>query len=187
MTNATNPTEPTPTPTKERKLILVRHAKAEQVPGKPDHDRELSPRGRGDARAIGGWLSDPSRAVVLDLVLCSTSQRTRQTLDAVRLGGASVKDSRFDDRIYDSSTARLLDLLREVPDSVGTVLMIGHAPGIPVLATALALDDSASADVLERMSQKFPTSGLAVLTFEGPWGALAPETAHLREFVVPRE
>ena len=180
------------TPTSERTLILLRHAKAEQVQGKVDHDRELAPRGRKDARAVGQWLrggkwlSHPSQAVVLDLVLCSTSERTRQTLDAACAGAAFVKDRRFDERLYDASASGLLDVLREVPDSVSNVLMIGHGPGIPVLATALSQDGAGSADAIDRVSQGFPTSGLAVLGFEGRWAALAPETAQLRDFVVPR-
>jgi len=176
----------TTTPTKRRTLILVRHAKAEHVEGKPDHDRELAPRGRRDARAIGQWLSDPSHSVALDLVLCSTSERTRQTLDAVGAGGASVKDERFDERIYNASAATLLDVLREVPDSVDAIMIIGHAPGIPVLATALAKDDAGSTDAIDGLARGFPTAALAVLGFEGGWAALAPETAYLRDFVVPR-
>jgi phosphohistidine phosphatase len=173
-------------PTSERTLILVRHAKAEQVPDKPDHDRQLSPRGRRDARAIGEWLSEPSHAVEVELALCSTSERTRQTLDGVVSGGASVKESRFEERIYNGSAADLLEALREVPDSVSSVLMIGHAPGVPVLATALAHNDSGSSDVMDRLSLAFPTSGMAILGFDGSWATLAPETAYLRDFVVPR-
>jgi phosphohistidine phosphatase len=176
----------TTTPTNERTLILLRHAKGEQVHGKPDQDRELAPRGRRDARAVGAWLSDPSRAVDLDLVLCSTSERTRQTLDGVCAGGASAKDTRFDERIYEASAANLLDVLREVPDSVNTVLMIGHAPGIPVLAAALARDGAGSTDAMDRLSKGCPTSGLVVLGLEGRWAALAPDAAYLRDFVVPR-
>jgi phosphohistidine phosphatase len=170
----------------ERTLTLVRHAKAEQVRGKPDHDRELAPRGRRDARAIGGWLSDPSRAVVHELTLCSTSERTRQTLEGICAGGALTTDTRFDERIYDASATSLLEVLHAVPDSVRSVMMIGHAPGIPVLATSLAQSDSGPADVLDRLSLGFPTSGLAVLAFDGHWSALAAETACLRDFVVPR-
>jgi len=178
-------------PTIERTLLLLRHAKAEHVKGKPDRDRELAPRGRKDARAVGEWLRDASLAgvvpsAVLDIVLCSTSERTRQTLDAACAGGAGVKDARFDERIYDASAASLIDVLREVPDTVNTVLLIGHAPGIPVLATALAQDGAGSTDAAERLSQGFPTCGLAVLGFEGRWAELAPGTAYLQEFVVPR-
>ena len=178
-------TTPT-TPRDERTLILARHAKAEHVQGKPDHDRELTPRGGRDARAIGQWLSDSSHAVVVDLVLCSTSQRTRQTLEGLLAGGAAVKDVRFDARIYDASAARLLDVLRETPDSATTVLVIGHAPGIPVLATALAGDDARSIDLVEQISRAFSTAALAVLESEGRWAELAPESALLRDVVVAR-
>jgi phosphohistidine phosphatase len=176
----------TTTPIRERTLTLVRHAKAEHVKGKPDQDRELAPRGRRDAQAIGAWLSDPSHAVVHELVLCSTSERTRQTLDGICSGGANAADTRFDQRIYDASAATLLEVLREVPDTVNTVLMIGHAPGVPVLATSLAHNDSGSTDVLDRLSLGFPTSGLAILGFDSRWSELAPETAYLRDFVVLR-
>lgn len=174
------------TPTSERTLILVRHAKAEQVAGKPDYDRSLSPRGRRDATAIGAWLSSSTHAGVLDLILCSSAERTRQTLEGIRAGGTSAKETRFDDRIYDAGAATLLDRLREVPDSVDTMMMIGHAPGIPVLAMGLAFDDSGPAGVMDHISSGFPTSGLAVLGFDGSWAKVAPETAYLQDFVVPR-
>jgi phosphohistidine phosphatase len=176
----------TTTRTSERTLTLVRHAKAEHIQGKPDHDRELAPGGRKDAHAIGVWLSDPANAVIHELALCSTAQRTCQTLDGILAGGASAKDTRFDERIYEASAAGLLEVLREVPDSVKTVLMIGHAPAIPVLATSLAHNGSGSSDVMDRLSLGFPTSALAVLGFDGLWATLAPETAYLRDFVVPR-
>lgn len=176
----------TTTPTSERTLTLVRHSKAEHVAGKPDRDRELAPRGHRDAHAIGVWLSDPAHTVVHELALCSTSERTRQTLDGICAGGACTDEKRYDKRIYDASATTLLEVLREVPDSVNAVLMIGHAPGIPVLATALAHNDSGSTDVMDRLSLRFPTSGLAVLGFDGRWASLAPETAYLRDFVVAR-
>jgi phosphohistidine phosphatase len=176
----------TTTPSSERTLTLVRHAKAEHVQGKPDHDRELASRGRKDALAIGVWLSDPSHAVVHELALCSSAQRTRQTLDGIWAGGAFTKVTRYEQRIYEASAAVLLEVLREVQDSVRSVLMIGHAPGIPVLATSLAHNDSGSSDVMDRLSLGFPTSALAVLGFNGRWAKLAPQSAYLRDFVVPR-
>ncbi|MDQ1483033.1 MAG: phosphohistidine phosphatase [Actinomycetota bacterium] len=173
-------------PMSERTLTLVRHAKAENQEGKPDHERALAPRGRKDADAIGVWLSDPANATVPELALCSTSVRTRQTLERIVAAGASVKETRFDERIYNAGAVSLLEILREVPDSVSTVLVIGHAPGIPVLATALAHNDSGSTDVMDRLSLEFPTAGVAVLGFNGFWSTLAPETAYLRDFVVLR-
>jgi len=176
----------TATPTSERTLTLVRHATAENVADESDHSRRLVARGRKDAHAIGVWLSRAFRAAELDLALCSTSERTRQTLDNIRAGGACVRDTRFDDRIYNASAVGLLEVLREVPDSVTSLLMIGHSPGIPVLATALARDDPTSTEVIKQLALSYPTSGVAILGFDGPWAALAPEEAYLREFVVPR-
>jgi len=173
------------TPTTGRTLMLLRHAKAEQMEDQADHDRELTSRGRSDARAVGQFLSHPSQPV-LGLVLCSTSERTRQTLDGLVAGGASFKESRFDERIYGAGAASLLEVLREVPDSVKAVLMIGHAPGIPVLATALVADGVEVTPASDLLAHGFPTCGLAILDFEGGWAALAPEAADLRDFVVRR-
>src|ERR1019366_9703498 len=78
-----DPATMTTTPTSERTLTMVRHAKAEHVQGKTDSDRELAARGRRDAHAIGVWLSDPSHAVLHELALCSPSERTRQTLHGI--------------------------------------------------------------------------------------------------------
>jgi phosphohistidine phosphatase len=176
----------TSTPKSERTLILVRHAKAEHTEHKADHDRQLAPRGRKDAEAIGVWLSRPSDALIVDLALCSTSVRTRQTLDGICAAGAFVKESLFDERIYNASAVGLLEVLREQQDSVSSIMIVGHAPGIPVLATALAQNDRGSTDLMDELSLAFPTSGVAVLGFDGAWAELAPETAQLREFVVPR-
>jgi phosphohistidine phosphatase len=180
-------TQPTGTSRRsERTLTLVRHASAENVQDRSDHSRKLLSRGRKDAQAVGVWLSRSPLAAELDLALCSTSERTRQTLDNIRAGGASVKDARFDDRIYNASAVGLLEVLREVPDSVSSLLMVGHAPGIPVLATALAREDPASTEVMDQLSLAYPTSGVAILGFDGPWAELAPEAAYLMEFAVPR-
>jgi phosphohistidine phosphatase len=173
-------------PMSEHTLTLVRHAKAEQVPDKPDLERALAPRGRKDAEAIGVWLREAANATAPELALCSTSERTRQTLDAICAAGASVRETRFDERIYNAGAASLLEILREVPDSVRTVIVVGHAPGIPVLATALAHNQSGSSDVMDRLALEFPTAAVAVLGFSGQWATLAPETAYLRDFVVPR-
>jgi len=170
----------------KRTLVLLRHAKAAQGQGIPDHDRELAQRGQRDAGAVGQWLSDPSRAVTIDLALCSTSERTRQTLEGVSAGGAEPKETRFDQRIYSAGAATLLTVLHEVPDSVNTVLVVGHAPGIPTLAMALAHEGAGSAVASDRLSQGFPTCGLAILGYVGHWAALAAQTADLHEFVVPR-
>ncbi|MFK0293496.1 SixA phosphatase family protein [Streptomyces sp. NPDC090442] len=59
------------------RLIVLRHAKSAWPEGVPDHERPLAGRGRRDAPAAGRWLWQQHCAP--DVVLCSTSRRTRET------------------------------------------------------------------------------------------------------------
>jgi phosphohistidine phosphatase len=60
-----------------RKLIVMRHAKAGELPGGPDFERALQPRGQRDSQAAGRWLA--AAGFRPDAVICSSSRRTRQT------------------------------------------------------------------------------------------------------------
>lgn len=63
-------------------LYLLRHAKAvPQEAGGSDRDRPLEQRGRHAAQAVARWIEE--QRISPDLVLCSPSLRTRQTLDIV--------------------------------------------------------------------------------------------------------
>jgi phosphohistidine phosphatase len=164
-----------------RRLVVLRHAKS-AWPAVPDHRRPLAARGRRDAPAVGRALRDGG--YLPDRVLCSTAERTRQTWDLVagELGAAPPVE--WDDRIYDASVDGLLAVLRDVPDGVGTVLLVGHNPGVQELTLALAGD--AQSDTARRVWEKFPTSAFAVLSLSGNWSDLAPGVGELVEFAVPR-
>lgn len=167
----------------DRTLILLRHAKAEQGGYERDHERELTAKGRADARAAGQWLHD--NGIGLDEVLCSTSARTQQTAEGVWSAGCPEADVHHDHRIYNASATTLLDVLREADGDANVVMLVGHAPGIPSLASILA-DGEGHDEAHDRMSKGFPTTGLAVLRYDGHWSDLAPGGAYLQEFVVPR-
>jgi phosphohistidine phosphatase len=118
------------------------------------------------------------------LVLCSPSLRTRQTLAAIE--GSLGKDCTVDvvPELYAASEQELLGLLQTVPDSVSSVMLIGHNPGLQQLAVALA---SRGGD-LPRLEERFPTGALATLVARGErWSALKPGDAELVDYVVPRE
>lgn len=167
-----------------RRLVVLRHAKSAWPPDVPDHDRPLGPRGRRDAPAVGRWLREGK--LTPDLVICSTSRRTRETweLAAEALGATPPPPVRLDERVYAATARALLDVLREAPDDAASLLLVGHNPGVQDLV--LRLTGEARADALLRAADKFPTSALAVLTWPGPWSALTPERARLDDFAVPR-
>ena len=92
---------------REKTLILMRHGKAEEGPGKPDHDRELAARGRRDAKAAGKWLH--AEGLVPDLVICSTAQRTRQTWEEACRGGAHTEFVEFRRSVYLGGSEQTLE------------------------------------------------------------------------------
>ncbi|MBB5914515.1 phosphohistidine phosphatase [Nocardia transvalensis] len=161
-----------------RTLILMRHGKSSYPPGVDDHERPLAPRGRREAGLAGDWLRDTQPPI--DAVRCSDSVRTRETLAATGIT-APVE---YERSIYDAPPHALIDLVQLVDDDVQTLLVIGHAPGMPWTAWELAANrDSAPATELSR---KFPTSALAVLEFDRPWVRADPGTGELVRFHVPR-
>ena len=160
----------------DKVLILFRHAKAEQVPGKPDHERELTGRGIRDAEVAGQWLHE--HALGAELVLCSPSVRTRQTWSAAEKGGASGENIEYAPALYSSGESGVLDCVRESAGEAQVVLVVGHNPTMAMLASGLTEGDGSS-QAHECLAAGFPTSSLAVLRYSGPWQRLEYGTARL--------
>jgi len=165
-------------------LLLLRHSKAEPGPDKRDVDRALSDRGRRDAAAVGEWLAE--QGLAMDLVVCSPSTRTRQTWEVAVDGGAEADDVWFDRRVYQADADTLLEVIRETPEEATALMVVGHAPGVPALVDDLMAETGGSTLAIARLEEGFPTSGLAVLSFEGEWSGLGPGDAELEDFVAPR-
>ncbi|XAS77810.1 histidine phosphatase family protein [Dermatophilaceae bacterium Sec6.4] len=162
--------------TDRHRLVLIRHAKAQEPGAVPDHERELAPSGRADAAALGRWFKEHN--VQVQETCCSTAARTRQTwagvVDASGIG-AIVEHDR---RIYNAEPQELLAVLRGIEDKVETLAVVGHAPGVPLLAAELAGDDS-DAEALASLAASYPTCTVAVLEFDGAWSDLAAGSATL--------
>jgi phosphohistidine phosphatase len=88
--------------------------------------------------------------------------------------------------LYPGAPSRLLMTLHRTADEVGTVLLIGHNPGLAALAADLCASGPDKA--LAQMSAKFPTSALAVIGFEiKRWSDLASGSGRLEAFVRPKD
>ncbi len=163
-----------------RRLYLLRHAKSSwDAPALDDHDRPLAPRGRHAGELLAAHVR--SEAIAPELVLCSTSVRTRATLALLGLSGATPVV--YERRLYGASERVLLERLHAVADDVASVMLVGHSSGIEDLALLLAR----RGERLEEMREKFPTGGLATLDFTGRWRKLERGDAELTSYVIPRE
>ncbi|MCX5555960.1 histidine phosphatase family protein [Streptomyces sp. NBC_00038] len=166
-----------------RRLVVLRHAKSAWPVGVADHERPLAPRGRRDAPAAGRALAEAD--CLPDLALCSTAVRARQTWELAAAQWGTPPPVRVDGRLYGADVSELLEAVHEVPDEVGTLLLIGHNPGLEELVLELAGDGLG--DALDDVTTKFPTSAVAILAWHGTtWEELAPGTALLTDMVVPR-
>ncbi|MER6331660.1 histidine phosphatase family protein [Streptomyces sp. NPDC001034] len=166
-----------------RRLVVLRHAKSARPEGVPDSRRPLAPRGLRDAPAAGRALAEAD--LLPDLALCSTAVRARQTWQLASAEWGTPPPVRYEPRLYGADVPALLDVVRETPPEVETLLLVGHNPGLEDLLLTLAGDGLD--DTLERLRTKFPTSAVAVLAWRGTgWPALAPGVALLTSFTVPR-
>ena len=134
-------------------LVLLRHAKAEERRA-DDHSRVLAPRGVADCARVREWLL--AKQLRPDRVLVSTSARTRQTWDLAGVGDAQPG---YDAQVYDASLEDLLAVVRQTPADVATLVLVGHDPGLTLLAWTL--DDSPQAR--EWTDRGMRTAAVAVL------------------------
>lgn len=162
-------------------LYLVRHAKSSWGdPALADRDRPLSARGERAAATLAEYLE--VEGIDPELVLCSSAQRTRATLDALRpaLHQASVV---IEEELYGATSGELLRRLRRIPAKTASAMVIGHNPAMHELAMMLAR----GSDDLRSLHEKFPTGAMATLHTRGTWKELGTQPAELEDFVAPRE
>lgn len=149
-----------------------------------DHDRPLAERGRQDAPIAGSWLVE--QGIHPDLTLCSTAVRTRETWKLVVPQLPHRPRTVYEERLYEASPGEILAVINETSDESSQLLVIGHNPGIQGVAEVLA--GEAESDAATRMGHRgFPTSAIAVLTFNGSWKSAQPGCARLQDFWTPHK
>jgi phosphohistidine phosphatase len=164
-----------------RRLLLLRHAKAEHQDAIADIQRPLSLVGRKQAATVGAALAKDD--LVPDLVLCSSSVRTRQTWELARGALGADPEVRFLEDLYYAGSSALVELVRAVPADVGTVLVVGHEPTMS-RAAALLAGPASDPTTLARVRVGVPTASWSLLEVDG-WATLGPESASLRRLAIP--
>ena len=157
-------------------LLVMRHAKSSwKTEGMADQDRPLNERGKRDAPRMGQWLKE--QGIHPECILSSSAKRARKTAKAVAevLGCEDAIDVR--DELYGAGPDEYILLLRALPDSVGTVLIVAHDPTVSHFV-------SAHAGTLTEM----PTGAIA--QFNVPvefWKNFGPSTkCELRDYWTPK-
>jgi phosphohistidine phosphatase len=150
-------------------LYILRHAKSSWGDSTlTDFERPLNERGLKAAPLMGDTMLN---------ILSSPAKRAAQTAnlvkEAAKIGGAI----RFDDRIYEAGSARLLEVIAEQDDHAASMLLVGHNPGFEGLVLALTGE-----------THTMPTAALAVIDLEiDKWSDVKPASGKLRFFIRPKD
>jgi phosphohistidine phosphatase len=165
-------------------VTLFRHAKSGEKdnPNIDDLDRPLAGRGLKAAPKMGAAMR--ARGLKPDLILCSPSVRTRQTLALAAPEAWDVPpEIRFEEALYEATPQALFKTLRKVSEDVAHVMIVGHNPGLQELALALAPPGS---EAREEFKEKMPTAALASFDFDiERWSGLKPGMGQLKLSVSP--
>jgi phosphohistidine phosphatase len=157
-------------------LLLLRHAKTnDAAAGEADFVRTLNERGRAEARAVGDFINE--RALSIDLVLCSSAARAKETAELVMTSAGHAPVVRYEQGMYEASSPQLFDLILNLDDDVDSVLLVGHNPGMEDLLHLLT----------DRVGQ-MATCTLAKVEIEATsWSDVAEVSGRLDWIVRPQD
>jgi len=116
--------------TVSKRLYIVRHADA--LPGADDTARPLSKEGRRQSAVIGAFLK--RIGVSVDAVWQSQLLRAQQTAEIIAKKMLSVQPTTIQGLAPDNSTSALV---KKVNAFKGNLMLVGHAPFLPLLIPVL--------------------------------------------------
>jgi len=164
-------------------LLLLRHAKSSwDNPKMADRDRPLNKRGYRAAASMRQAIID--LGLIPDLVLISPARRVHETLAALEPWDETPLIESIE-ALYLASAGQMRALLQEVNETVRSVMLIGHNPGMQELAAQLATG-SFDSEFKRRLFAGFPTAALAEFSVGTRWQQLDAGATRLVRFLTPK-
>jgi len=157
-------------------LFLLRHAKSSWKDDTlPDFERPLNRRGKDAAVTIGRYFK--TSAIVPELILCSPAERARETLNLVLKASRWTTEVRYDQRIYEASAQRLVEVVSQIENDRKVAMLVGHNPGMEELLAFLTHE-----------TRHMPTCALARISLDGvSWKEIDRGIGKLEWFVTPKD
>jgi phosphohistidine phosphatase len=156
---------------------MIRHAKSSWAnPLQSDFERPLNGRGNTDAPMMGERIK--SMGVVPDLIISSTAKRAKQTAKKIAAAvGYNEERIKWVDVLYHCIPQVFEETLYEIDDSIGTVFIVAHNPGITEFVNDLSPEFTVDhmptcgivgAEVEAKHWEMFPSAKKKVFLFEYP-------------------
>ena len=161
---------------KLKTLLLLRHGKSSWDDASlEDFNRPLNERGVADSKLVGKYAR--KQKVKPDLVLSSLATRAKQTAELFAAAAGLKNSLVFDERIYEASARRLLQVISEFDDDYEAVLLVGHNPSFE--------------DLCERLTgaaKKVPTASVTCIDLEiDRWAAPKGGKGKLKWRMTPKK
>jgi phosphohistidine phosphatase len=120
-----------------KKLLIMRHAKSSWKETEiADHKRPLKKRGLKEAAYIGKVLKN--KELIPDKIMSSNAVRAADTAAIVADKCGFKKEIEYTDKLYMAESGAILELIHAQPDSIKTLMVIGHNPGMEALVQVLS-------------------------------------------------
>jgi len=121
-----------------KRLLILRHAKSDWGDSSlDDWERPLSRRGIKDAPRVGEMLRE--RSTLPDLIITSDAIRARSTAEAAAEAAGCDGQILLEPALYLATPAKIVEVLNSMADeSAGTVMIVGHNPGLEGLIAQLS-------------------------------------------------
>lgn len=163
-------------------LTLLRHAKSSwDDPVSRDFDRPLNPRGRRAARTVAQEMK--ALGLAFDRTLASPARRVVETIEEVEATFGPLRPH-WDERLYLASRETLVEIARETEERVERLLLVGHNPGLELLALALARGGALRGEI----EVKYPTGTLAEISLPvDSWRDVTEGSGEILRFIRPRD
>lgn len=157
-----------------KKLILIRHAKAEKDSFGKDFDRPLKYPGIQDARFMADRIKE--KEITPQLIVSSPALRTKTTAeifaDTFHLPDPTTKKS-----IYEASRETWLKVINGLPDEYNTIAVVGHNPGVAEILRYLTGE-----------GREVHTSTVALVEFDiDNWAEVTGDSGKLTYYSSPKE
>lgn len=157
-------------------LFIMRHAKSSwDDSSQSDFERPLNGRGLKTAPFMGEVMLKNN--FTPETIVSSPAMRAKQTVELVKKSATFDAEIRFDERIYEASPQRLLEVISDFENDFDSAMIVGHNPGFESLIR-----------VLTGKIEPMPTAALAIVDLKiDLWREIGFETGSLRKIIRPKE
>ena len=160
-----------------KQIYVLRHAKSSwDNSNLSDFERPLSKRGIRDANKLSIFLKNMD--LMIDIVLCSTAVRAKDTFDLTACGfNFEIDKANYTDKLYFGDVSSIIMRLKEIDNSLKNILIVGHNPTLHYLVESLT----------NKKIDRFKTCNLAIITHDDNWNSLGSKKSSLKSLIKPKE